>query len=308
MAVESQPKGGTNSLETLPELGVGILFNVVLPEFLRSNPAAWDYVEVIPDMFWRDRGPGSSERYHEIEVWTTELEWIASHRPVVAHNISLSLAGITPIDMQYVAKIVEWHSRFGFRWHSDHLSFADVAGEHGLDRHNTGLAVPMPYDEEVLDLVAARVARAQEAIPAAFLVENNVSFIEFPDQEMSEPEFLNRLAARTGCGLLLDVHNVYANSRNHGFDAQAFVDALELDRVIEIHIAGGTELDGMWVDSHSGACPEPVFELLDHVVARAPNLRAITFEFHESYFPVLGEDGLREQLERARGAWTRRAA
>ena len=169
----------------------------------------------------------------------TELQWIASHRPVIAHNIGLSLAGTTPLDEQYVAKLVEWHTRFGFRWHSDHLSFVDVASAHGLD-HNTGLAVPMPYDHEVLDLVARRIEDVQRAIPAAFLIENNVSFIDFPDQEMSEPEFLNRLAARTGCGLLLDVHNVYANSRNHGFDARGIVDAIELDRVIEIHIAGGT--------------------------------------------------------------------
>jgi len=305
MAVESRPSGGAHDLDALPELGVGVLYNVALPGFLRSNPAAWDYIEVIPDMFWRDRGTGQQPRYHELDAWISELEWIASRRPVVAHNIGLSLAGTTPLDEQYVAKLAEWHERFGFRWHSDHLSFVDVASAHGVD-HNTGLAVPMPYDHEVLDLVAGRIERVKQTISAAFLIENNVSFIDFPDQEMSEPEFLNRLAASTGCGLLLDVHNVYANSRNHGFDAKAFVDAVELDRVIEIHIAGGTELDGMWLDSHSGACPEPVLELLDHVAARASNLRAITFEFHESYFPVLGEDGLREQLERARVAWTRR--
>ena len=307
MAVGSQPKKNSYDLALLPELGVGVLYNVALPGFLRSNTEAWDYVEVIPDMFWRDNGRGREPRYDELDGWITELEWIASHRPVVAHNIGLSLAGTTPLDQQYLTKLVEWHRRFGFRWHSDHLSFVDVASAHGLD-HNTGLAVPMPYDQDVLDLVAGRVERVQRTIPGAFLVENNVSFIDFPGQEMSEPQFLNRLVERTGCGLLLDVHNVYANSRNHGFDAQAFVDALALDQVIEIHIAGGTELDGMWLDSHSGACPEPVLELLDYVAARAPNLRAITFEFHESYFPVLGEDGLREQLERARIAWSRRAS
>jgi uncharacterized protein (UPF0276 family) len=166
----------------------------------------------------------------------------------------------------------------------------------------------VPYDQEVLNHVAGRVERVQEAIPTTpFLVENNVSFIDFPDQEMTEPEFLNRLAERTGCGLLLDVHNVYTNARNHGFDAEEFVDALDLTRVVEVHIAGGTELDGMWLDSHAGACPEPVLELLDHVAARAPNLRGITFEFNDSYFPQLGEEGLRDQLDRARAVWRRHA-
>jgi hypothetical protein len=181
----------------------------------------------------------------------------------------------------------------------------DVASAHGLD-HNTGLAVPVPYDQDVLDLVARKVERVQREIPVSFLIENNVSFINFPEQEMSEPEFLNRLAERTGCGLLLDVHNLYANARNHRFDAQTFIDALDLNRVIEVHIAGGNELDGVWLDSHSGACPQPVIELLGYVAMRAPNLRAITFEFNDSYFPVLGEDGLREQLDQARKFWTRR--
>jgi uncharacterized protein len=307
MAVRFEANPGAAGFGMLPELGVGVLYNLALPEFLRSNPAAWDYVEVIPDMFWRDRGPGREPRYDELETWMTELDWIAGHRPVIAHDIGLSLAGTTRLDDGYVAKLAEWHERFRFRWHSDHLSFVDVASAHGLD-HNTGLAVPMPYDQEVLDLVAGRVERVQRAIPAAFLVENNVSFVDFPDQEMTEPEFLNRLAKRTGCGLLLDVHNVYTNARNHGFDPEGFVDAVDLTRVVEVHIAGGTELDGMWLDSHAGACPEPVFELLEHVVARAPNLRAITFEFNDSYFPLLGEEGLRDQLDRARTVWRRHAA
>jgi uncharacterized protein len=307
MAVESQPASAAGVLAALPRLGIGVLFNLALPGFLRSHRDAWDYVEVIPDMFWRDHGADSEPRYEELEPWMADLGWIADRAPLIAHNIGLSLAGTSAPDDGYLVKLREWHERFHFAWHSDHLAFVDVASAHGID-HNAGLAVPVPYDQEVLDLVVGRIGRVQQEIQTAFLIENNVSFIAFPDQEMSEPEFLNRLAARTGCGLLLDLHNVYANARNHDFDAQAFVDALDLERVIEVHIAGGSDLDGMWLDSHAGACPEPVFELLEHVAARAVDLRAITFEFNDSYFPVLGEDGLREQLDRARHIWIRRAS
>jgi uncharacterized protein (UPF0276 family) len=256
-------------------------------------------------MFWRDHGPGREPRYEELEAWMADLEWLVAHRPVIAHNIGLSLAGTTPLDKGYIAKLGDWHERFRFPWHSDHLSFVDVASAHGLD-HNTGLAVPIPYDEDVLELVAGKIEQLQQEIPVSFLIENNVSFINFPEQEMSEPDFLNRLGERTGCGVLLDVHNLYANARNHRFDAKTFIDALNLDLVIEVHIAGGNELDGVWLDSHSGACPEPVIELLEYVAARARNLRAITFEFNDSYFPVLGEDGLRDQLDRARRVWMSR--
>jgi uncharacterized protein (UPF0276 family) len=306
MAVESQRTGAAGDFAALPRLGVGVLFNLALPGFLRSHRDAWDYVEVIPDMFWRDYGADSEPRYEELEPWMADLGWIADRAPLIAHNIGLSLAGTSAFDRGYLVKLREWHERFGFVWHSDHLAFVDVASAHGID-HNAGLAVPVPYDREVLDLVAERVRRVQQEIQTPFLVENNVSFIAFPDQEMSEPEFLNRLAQRTGCGLLLDLHNVYTNARNHDFDAQEFVDAIDLERVIEVHIAGGSDLDGMWLDSHAGACPERVFELLEHVAAQAVNLRAITFEFNDSYFVVLGEDGLREQLDRARRIWLNRA-
>jgi uncharacterized protein (UPF0276 family) len=148
----------------------------------------------------------------------------------------------------------------------------------------------------------------QRAVSAPFLLENSVAFIDVPDQDMTEPEFLNAVATRSGCGLLLDVHNVYVNARNHGFDAYDFVDDLELEHVGEIHIAGGSELAGMYTDSHAGPCPEPVWELLEWVVPRAPNLSGITFEFHDSYYPLLKGDGIEAELRRSREIWDRRSA
>ena len=117
---------------------------------------------------------------------------------------------------------------------------------------------------------------------------------------MAEADFLNQLFLATGCHLLLDLHNVYTNSVNHGFDARAFLESLDLTRVLEVHIAGGTSLMGFHIDSHSGPTLEGVWELLDFVAPRAPSLRGVTFEFHESSWPLLREDGVLSQLERAR--------
>ncbi|MEZ5333178.1 MAG: DUF692 domain-containing protein [Thermoanaerobaculia bacterium] len=283
-------------------LGVGLLYNPSLPRFLRGNLDAYDYVEVIPEMFWTDRGRGADDRFVELEAWVRELEWLAERKPVVAHNISFSLGTAGSFDHDAVARLAAWRKRYGFAWHSDHLSFVTVSGSDGHD-HNAGLAVPLPFDREVLDLVAGRIRAIQESVEIPFLVENNVYFIDVPEQEMSEPAFLNALAEETGCGLLLDLHNLYANARNHGIDSAAFLDELDLERVGEIHIAGGSEMGGMWTDSHSGPSPEAVWELLDAVVPRAPNLRGITFEFHDSYYPNLKEAGIRAELERARSVW-----
>jgi uncharacterized protein (UPF0276 family) len=253
-------------------------------------------------MFWTDRGPGHDPRYVESESWLEVLDPLSERCTVIAHNISLSLGTADSFDTAYVAQLADWQRRYRYPWHSDHLSFVKVHASGGED-YNAGLALPIPYDEEVLDLVAERIAYVQRALPIPFIVENNVSYVDIPGQDMSEPEFLNALMQRTGCGLLLDIHNVYVNARNHGFDAAEFIAALDLSRVVEIHIAGGNEVAGVYRDSHAGPCPDAVWELLRFAVPRTPLLRAITFEFHDSYYPMLKHDGIAEQLARARQTW-----
>src|SRR3954454_20758728 len=299
------PRQPVDRVASAPRLGVGVLYNAALPDFLRANLDLIDYVSIIPDTFWTDRGAGAEERYQELEADVDFLEWLAARVTLVAHGIGLSIASADSFDREYLERIAAWQQRFGFPWHSDHLSYVRVVDERGHD-HNAGLAIPFPYDEDVLAMIAERVDAVHERIPAPFVLENNVSYIDIPDQDMSEPEFLNRLTARTGCGLLLDVHNVVVNATNHGFDPAAFVGAIDLTRVVEVHIAGGSELAGMYTDSHAGASPDAVWELLDVVVAGASNLCGITFEFHESYYPTLKWDGIRRELELSRAAWERR--
>ena len=285
-------------------LGVGLLYNPVLPDFVRAHLDAMDYLAITPDLFWLDRGPDHSERYEELEFWIETLDWVAARRPIVSHNIGLSIGSARSFDNGYLEQIARFQKRYQFPWHSDHLSFFQVSGDNG--DHNAGLAAPIPFDEDVLELVAGRVEMVKQKIPVPFLLENSVYFVQIPEQDMTEVVFLNRLVERSGCNLLLDLHNLYANARNHEFDAFAFLDRLDLNSVIEIHIAGGDEFAGMYTDSHAGPCPEPVWELLDHALARTPNLRGVTFEFHFSYYPLMGDDGILAQLDRARAAWARR--
>jgi len=296
-----------DGVSSAPALGVGVLYNSALPEFVRSNLEAADYLVIIPDTFWLDHGPRHAQRYEELEDSIQILDWVAPLRPIVVHNIGLSIGSAESFDTGYLEQIARFHKRYQFQWHSDHLSFAQVRGASG-DDHNAGLAIPVPYDEDVLELIAARVALIKEKIPVPFLLENNVYFVNVPEQEMTEVEFLNRLTQRSRCGLLLDLHNLYTNARNHEFDALTFLDQLDLTAVVEIHVAGGDEFAGMYTDSHAGPCPEPVWELLDYALARTPNVRGVTFEFHFSYYPLMGEAGVLAELERARAAWARRSS
>jgi uncharacterized protein (UPF0276 family) len=292
-----------------PRLGVGMIYTIAADRFARTA-GSLDYWAITPDMFWTDAGPASERagapgaRFHDLPRWVEALAWAAPRVPIVAHHIGLSLGSTGPQDAGYVERMAEWAARWNYPWLSDHLSFAQV--ESADSAVGAGMALPLPYDEEVLDLVATRLAGAIAATRRPFLVENPARYIDYPDQQMSEPVFLNRLATRTGCGLLLDLHNLHCNARNLCFDAGAWLAELDLDAVVEIHIAGGAMIGDIYADSHAGPCPPEVWALLDEVVPRAPHLRGITFEFHDSWFHKLGDDGLADQIARARAAWQKR--
>ena len=291
-------------LAAIDALGVGILHNPVVPDLLKADPGLVDYVSIMPDMFWTDRGPGASRRFVELDSWTEFLDWAVGRFPLVAHSIGLSVGSSEFDDDDYVEQLAGWHRRYGFRWHSDHLSFAQVKSASGQERH-AAMAVPLPFDDEVLEMVGARIRALCPRFPTPFLLENAVSYLTFSDQDMTEPDFLNALVRESGCALLLDLHNLHTNARNHSFDASSFLRALDLDAVVEVHVAGGAEFAGMYADSHSGPCPEPVWALLEEIMPRTPNLKGVTFEFHDSYFPRFGADGVRAELERARAIWSR---
>jgi hypothetical protein len=240
---------------------------------------------------------GAPDRFQEIPRYVEILDFLAPRLPLVAHGVGMSIGSAGLFDEAHLAQLGRWYQRYGFRWHSEHLSFARIPREDADGgEHNAGLALPVPYDYEVLDMIRQRAECVQLAIPVPFLLENNVYFAEIPDQEMAEPEFLNEL----NCGVLLDLHNVHTNAVNHGFDPFEFVDSLELSKVLEIHIAGGNEFGGVYMDSHSGACPERVWELLEYTAGKTANLMGITFEFNDSYFDGMGAAGIEDQLNRAR--------
>jgi uncharacterized protein len=287
----------------LPQLGIGILYNPMLTQLLRDEPDLIDFVEIIPDSFWTVEKHSFPRRYVEHDTFIAPIEELAGKMPVLLHSVDLSIGSSELFDQEHVAQIARWQSRFQSPWHSDHLAFSRI-GVSGHDQ-NAALAIPVPYDLELLDLIASRVRMVQEMVSSPFLLENNVYFFDLPEQEMTEPEFLNRLCHETGCGLLLDIHNVYANARNHGFDAREFVSRLDPSIIVELHIAGGDEFMGMYNDSHSGPVAEEVWNNLHHALRHAPGIRAVTYEFHESYYSRLQDEGVRAQLQRAREIWSR---
>lgn len=282
-------------------LGIGLTYQDGLRDFIESHWRSLDYLEIVPDAFWHDRGR-RRPRYVDNPDLVELLDDMRSRLPLVGHSIGQSIGSADRFDRGHLEQMRRWHARFGFAWHSDHLSYHLV--EHG--GINVGFTLPLPRDRATLRLLARRVAAIRRRIDAAFLLETNVYYLAFPDDEMDEAEFLNRLCAESGCGLLLDLHNVYTNSRNHGFDAHEFLERLDLSRVVEVHLAGGMEHAGFWLDAHCGTAPEPVWALLDEALPRLTGLCGITFELFQDWIQDLPQHRLRDELARMRAAWNRR--
>jgi uncharacterized protein len=284
-------------------LGVGVIYNGVIDEALKS--VCVDYLTITPERFWVDRGRGVRPRYHRPPGPAIVLAELADRHRLVAHGLGLSIASASIFDVAHVRQLARLHREIGFQWISEHLMAVRVATSTSTDHHG-GVQIPLPWDKPLLRLMVRRIDRVQQLLGSPLLLENGVEFTPVPDCGMNEVEFMNELQRQTGCRYLVDVHNLYCNHLNLGIDPNRWMSELEPDSVEEIHIAGGNRMNGAWLDSHAGACPEPVWDLLDTALARFPRVRGVAFEFHESYFPELTAAGLQNEIGLARDAWARR--
>jgi uncharacterized protein len=287
----------------VPRLGVGLAYQPALRPFIEQKGESFDYIEVVPDILWTDLGVGRMPRYVDDAEGLAFLRRVAAGRPVLPHGIGLSIGTAHRFNREHLDQIEKWFSWFDFPWHSDHLAYN--LAEHGVDEINAGLTIPLPRDQETLESLGPRIAEVRRRLPVPFLLENNVYFFDMPGQEMTDAGFLNALCAATGCGLLLDLHNVYCNSRNHDTDPFRLLDEIDLSNVRELHVAGGMEYEGFYLDAHSGPLPEPVWALLEYALPRCPNLGGVTFELLGSWFEPLGSERLEAELRGLRELWHR---
>ncbi len=277
-------------------LGVGVLYTPSLRGLLERHPRAFDFIGVVPEAFWPDTDPAGARRATD-EAALVLLDALAAQRPVVAHGMRLSIGGKGALDRAHLARIADWHARFGFRWYSEHLAVVDGSSSAlGAD----GVS-PLPYDRAALRRVADRVREIQALLPIPFLLENNIYPAGVPQQEMSEPAFLNRLCAATGCGLLIDVHNLCLNAQNCGIDALAFLDRIDFSRVVEVHVGVDPASASAAGFAPKALRPPSVHEVLEAAMWRASKLRAVTMEVHDG--EVGRYDALLRFAESVRRIW-----
>lgn len=238
-----------------------------------------DYWEVAPETLWRHRSDGRLEPngFHR-----RFADMVRGGRFFVAHGVGLSLGTAAAVDARrrraWLARVRADHATFGFRWYTDHL------GASAVDGLAMTLPLPLPMTAEAARVVRRRLQQMQRVVGDVG-VENNVAYFVVGDA-LDEPRFLMDCVRARRCHLLLDLHNVYTMAVNHGFDPAEYLRRLDLAKVIEIHVSGGSESDPRWLpsgrvlrlDGHDGAVPELVWRMLEAVAPRCPNLRGVTLE------------------------------
>ena len=269
--------------------GFGLGLRTPHYEAMLNERHAVDWLEVITENYLV---PGGKPLHY--------LERIRERFPLVMHGVSMSIGSSDPVDFEYLAQVRALAARIEPHWISDHLCWTGVEGRNLHD------LLPLPYTEEALDLVVARVGQIQDALGRQLLLENVSSYLTFHASEMSEWEFLRGVAQRADCAILLDINNIYVSSVNHGFDPLAYLQAIPKDRVRQFHLAGHSDLGGHLIDTHDHPIVEAVWSLYGEAVARFGAVPAMIER--DDNIPALGELVAELQIARELGLRHTRAA
>lgn len=228
----------------LENLGLGLGLRSVHTRHILEHSPDVDWFEIISDNYMHTEGRP-----------LYMLDQISERYPIVLHGVSMSLGSADELDLDYMARLKRLKERVNAPWVSDHLCWT------GLNGTNTHDLLPMPYTEQALQHTADKVRTAQDILQARLLIENPSSYVGFTGSSMTEYEFLARLAEEADCALLLDVNNVFVSAFNHDYDAQAYLGALPMDRVVQFHVAGHSHEGTHIVDTHIGPVVDEVWAL-----------------------------------------------
>ncbi|HEV7613003.1 MAG TPA: DUF692 domain-containing protein [Steroidobacteraceae bacterium] len=231
--------------------GFGLGLRTPHYEAMLNEPHNIDWLEILTENYLV---PGGKPLHY--------LDRIRERFPVVMHGVSLSIGSSDPIDLEYLASVRTLAARIEPHWISDHLCWT------GVDGRNLHDLLPLPYTEEALATVAARVGEVQDALGRQILLENVSSYLTFHASDMSEWEFLSEVAQRADCSILLDINNIYVSSVNHGFDPLTYLEAMPKGRVRQFHLAGHSDLGGHLIDTHDHPIVQPVWDLYCAAVAK----------------------------------------
>jgi hypothetical protein len=269
----------TDSLISIPFLGSGLGYRRPIKTSILQNQEQIDFLEIV------------TEQFLNYPAEMRELDEICDHFAVIPHGLGLSIGSAAPADPEYLRAIKNVSDATKSPYYSDHLAMTHAPGI------EIGHLSPLWFTHEALEVTTLNVSRAQDVLEKPLVLENVTYMFELPSAQMTQAEFLTALVEETGCGVLLDVTNLYTNSVNHKFDPIEFLDNMPLDHIMQIHLAGGYWHDETLVDGHCAEVMEGTWSLLDALMQRT-RIRGSILE-QDAKFPD-DFDTLLEQVNRAR--------
>jgi uncharacterized protein (UPF0276 family) len=269
----------TKPISDIPHLGSGLGYRRELKGAIIEAQQSIDFLEIVADQFMD----------HPFEL--DELEELREIFPIIPHGVGLSIGTAAPLDQLYLRSIKQICDVTRAPYFSEHLAMTRVPGI------NIGHLSPLWFSEEVLATAIDNVRQVQDYLCKPLVLENVTYLFDIPKASMSQAQFFSRLVDASGCGILLDVTNVFVNSVNHHFDPVSFLQEMPLDNIVQIHLAGGYWSQGVLIDGHCKPVDEGSWTLL-HTLADLIDIRGCILE-QDDDFPDKISD-LVSQIARAR--------
>lgn len=283
----------------LPELGIGVVYTPSLEPLIEAGQEQIQVLEIEPQPFWfKTLLPENSYCLNK-----KIFERLNQYRqPQIIHSVGLPIGGTLPLETDLVNCLIESVKAVKPAWVSEHLSFNCTKNRE--KEFNTGFLLSPIQTPEAVEIAAANIEYLRDRLNVPFAFETGVNYLQPLPGEMTDGSFFSAVAETADCGILLDLHNLWCNEQNGRASVRQVIAELPLDRVWEIHLAGGQSWQGYWLDAHSGIVPTAVMELAAEIIPTLPNLKAIFFELSENYlqtkhFPVnllLGQIQQMQQL------------
>ena len=236
----------------VPDLGIGVGLRVPHYRHILSERPAMDFFEIISENFMVE---GGKPIYH--------LEAVMESYSLIQHGVSLGIGAPEPPSREYLQRLKKLVKKVQPAWLSDHFCWCGVPGG---DLHDL---LPLPYTREMVARVSERARQVQDFLEVPFALENTSSYMSYRQSEMTEWEFVSEVVERADIGLMFDVNNVYVSASNHGFDALEFIEAVPHERIMQIHLAGHTNVGKYIIDTHRGPIIEEVWKLYGATIQRA---------------------------------------
>ncbi|WP_164557767.1 DUF692 family protein [Massilia atriviolacea] len=290
-------------MRELPESGVGMVCLPGLEAFIEAAHDLIDVIEIEPQPLWF-KSAAAGVPYAVNGAALAQL--CADPHPKLVHGVGFPVGGSVAPEPDQVALFVDVIEALDASWASEHLSFSRVDGAGGV--FNTGFLLPPLQSAHTVALAAANIRALSRQLPVPFAFETGVNYLRPVPGEMSDGAFFGAIAEEADCAILLDLHNLWCNERNGRQGVLAALDDMPLERVCEVHLAGGDYLDGYYLDAHSGLVPPELMQLAQAVLPRLPNVKALIFEIVPAYMPArdIAQGQLTAQLLDLRRLWDSR--